>query len=49
MALLFGIAEDPGGSVGLKDLATGEQQTLSIDAAVARLLSPTSSSTGKPA
>lgn len=49
MALLFGIAEDPGGSVGLKDLATGQQQTLSIDAAVARLLSSTSSSTGKPA
>ena len=43
MALVFGAVEEPEGSVGLQDLATGEQQTLSLDAAVARLVSNSSS------
>jgi len=37
-ALVFGTAEDRDGLVGLKDLATGQQDTLPIKEAVARLL-----------
>ena len=39
MAMIFGTVEEREGRVGLKDLATGEQWNLSVEDAVARLVS----------